>query len=141
MAKELHLISFVNFHSPFSLLALYTRRFEKLGVSRTYTRHRSSNCSFDRSSSIDSLETTNNTMNCRPGKFSGLKNFRSEFLSPLLAEYERTFRFPSDAQNSERTDAKRAFEAVVDEEKVLFSFLNERKREIHRDFQDTLEKL
>lgn len=117
-------------------LSIREEGFKKnLGVSRTCTRHRSSNCSFDRSSSIDSLETANNTMNCRPGKFSGLKNFRSEFLSPLLAEYGRTFRFPSDAQNSERTDAKRAFEAVVDEEKVLFFlFLRE------KGFQDTLEK-
>lgn len=129
MAKELYLISFVNFHHTY-ILALYTRTFEKLGVSRTCTRHRSSNCSFDRSSSIDSLETTNNTMNCRPGKLPGLKNFWSEFLSPLLAEYERTFRFPSDAQNSERTDAKRAFEAVVDEEKVLFFSEWEKERYI-----------
>lgn len=67
-----------------------------------------------------------------------MKNFLSEFLSPLLAECERTFRFPSDAQNSERTDAKRAFEPVVDEEKVLFFFfLSEGEREIHRDLQDT----
>lgn len=119
MAKELYLTSFVNFHHSL-IYWLSIHEGSKSLVSRTCTRHRSSNCSFDRSSSIDSLETTNNTMNCRPGKLPGLKNFWSEFLSPLLAEYERTFRFPSDAQNSERTDAKRAFEAVVDEEKVLF---------------------
>lgn len=45
-------------------------------------RPSSTDRSFDRSTSIDFFQTPNSTMDRRPGKFSGLKNFRQISSSP-----------------------------------------------------------